>query len=125
MSFSDQMDADLAVLTATTGEFSAAVTYTPASGDPVSIRAIVPPKNVARDDLAQSEHIAERNTIAIRTDATAGVAAPAVGDSVTIASEEWAVDEVELVGAGAAVLHVTKLQRTRIAGPDSRMARPG
>ena len=115
---------DLTAIFSVSGED---VTYTPDGGEAKTIKAIVPPFMRSLEDVGDDQHEISDCEIMIRTDATAGIAAPAIGDSVTIAEVEWAVTEIisQMHQTGQARLRVERHERQYKGSPGHKIPKPG
>ena len=105
MSFQEQLAADLAGVV-DAGELSTKVIYTPKDGSPKTINAVVFSTDTDRDEDEQGGTEVQGRKAVILTDATLGIAAPAIDDIVAIDSVDWRVNSIETLGQGRAVLSV-------------------
>ena len=95
------------------------ITYTPVTGDPVELTAIVGPVEVSEED--ESEGITSRSMrlVTISTDPAAeggGVASPGTEAKLTIDSSAWAIESVEALTGSMARLRVVRpesIERSR------------
>ncbi len=117
--------ADLAdeILADVAGGASQAVTYTPAGGAGVSIRAIAGPIEDGRVEVSDSEFREQTREIAV-VPMDIGIASPAVGDTVTIGSDRWAVERIIEKSGAIARLDTRLLRRRRLAGDRTRLETP-
>lgn len=100
-----------------------AVTYTPAGGDPVSITAIVDRQQT--DDRTDEDGlvVVEGCVVTIWHDAGNGVAAPAIGDAVTIGGTAFVVHELGGESAGLIELDLRRVAVTEKSATQHRIQR--
>lgn len=120
---SDIVAADLKAIFADAGD---TITYTTAAGVESSILAILPPWVRSYEEEESATHDAAGCEILIRTDATAGIAAPDIGDTVTISAGTWTVEAIvgQTHSTGTARLQIARQHRRRQGTPGTRMDVP-
>jgi len=100
-------------------EVGRTVTYTPVTGDPVELTAIVGPVEVSEDDEFEGRTSRSARSVMISTDPDAeggGVASPGMEAKLTIDSVAWAIEAIEALTGSMARLRVVRIEsmeRTR------------
>jgi hypothetical protein len=115
MSLAAQMAADMTVFL-NTAEFAASVVYTARGGSPKTIDAVVDYGTDQIGDAQDGRNRSRHATVHISRDATAGIAAPAPGDAVTLSSEEWVVEAVVSQDSAGATLSLVRTEPIRRTG---------
>ena len=125
--FSVTHAADIATLFGDVAGPAVQIDYTPAGGQVSSIMAILRPSEGGLEQEGDREHEVRVCEIIIRTDATAGIASPAVGDAVTINSENWSVAEITGMDHAGCIarLKLTREARITQGTPGSRLTTIG
>lgn len=113
MTFQEQIAADFAGVI-DTGKLSSEIIYTPKGGSPKTINALVFAVDTDHDEDEQGATEVQRRKVVILTDASLGIAAPAINDIVTIDGVDWRVDSIEGQGHGKTALSVIA------GGPESK-----
>ncbi len=92
MTLATQLAADFVSVMLNTDEFAQSVTYHPDVGDDVVRNAVFDAQLGGEELNSRGRRVfARTGTLHIATDATNGVAAPALDDEVTINGEKWDV----------------------------------
>ncbi len=92
-------------------EFGDSITYTPAGGSPVALTADVGKEHYGEVDTENGRRLRRERQVTICRDPSSdygGVATPKLLDTVTIAGEIWAVEDIDPLDAGEATLLVVR-----------------
>jgi len=108
MSLRTQIADDIRKVILNADDAAETITYTPASGSAKSIKAVVLRGDVRDEAADDGIQKAQRADVHVSTDATTGVSAPSIRDTVTFDGLAWAVDSWRGGDAGMLTLHVVR-----------------
>ena len=121
-SIHDMLAADLAATGLNTSDFAVSATYTPAGGDGLAVTILrVEAASEGSEAVDDARHRVQRCSVVI---AAAAVAAPAVGDELTIDDLIWSVERIEASSTAFHRLEISRKVRQRQAGPQTRLEGP-
>ncbi len=121
----EQIALDLAATALSAADLAEQATYTPAGGAAATIYTLqIGVERRERAEVDDGNHdLAVRDQL-IANDADTGVAAPAVGDTMTLDGKTWAVDEIAASTFATHRLVLTRQVRRRLAAPSGRLEGP-
>lgn len=120
----EQMVSDVSVVLLNTAEHAETVTYTPSSGSPRSVVAIVDSvEELDAQAFPDGQHRIRRRRAFVADNATTGVAAPTDKDTVTIDSEAWSVAAAKDDRAGMWELTLVRIESVEKSAQGYRLPR--
>jgi hypothetical protein len=112
MTLKDQMQADASGVFLNLDEFGEEITYTPDSGSPTSILAVIDRDPYKVEFVADGTGRLKEAVLVISAIVTEGIVAPNLKDTVTFDSIAWAVVDIQGDGVGAMwQLHVRRFEK--------------
>jgi len=123
VTFKDLMDSDAQDVFLNDDEFAEEITYTPSVGDAKTIKACIDRGTFNEQAAPDGSQTIKTARLWICTDATAGVAAPALQDTVTFDSLTWAVQEIDGPAGGMVLLTVRSIGQTEKSNREHRIRR--
>jgi len=123
VTFKDLMDSDAQDVFLNDDEFAEEITYTPSVGDAKTIKACIDRGTFGEQPAPDGSQTIKTARLWICTDATAGVAAPALQDTVAFDSLTWTVQEIDGPAGGMVLLTVRSIDQTEKSNREHRIRR--